>query len=409
MSIKSMDKVERQRRLSFHALNSPLFVAGVALLGYLLIFFIFLNHLGDVRDFVVIGKPFITQSDRSSIIHPDPDYDYDKNGVGYDGQFAYFIALDPINARYYLDQGFVSYRYTRILYPIAARALALGNRDWVPATMVMVNLLAITGGAWAVAAWCRRRALSPWLALVYVFYVGQVMGFVRSLNEPLAYALVALSIYLFERFPRYRLWAALVFALAALARESTLIFPLLYALHLFFESAPGLTFTRRLRKGILFLAVSIIPAAVWQVWLLSWLGSAGWGQGAGLFRIPLSGLLDLYPLGPSTLEVVEVVIVPGLLCFCVAASALWRDPLVRRRAELWALLFNYLLLVTLLYPDPLIELYGAGRISIPVVLAAIYSLALVRSRWWFYCCGGLWLVSTISYLLNPISELLHHL
>lgn len=387
-------------------------VAGVALAGYMLIFLLFLGYFGDIRDFVVIGKPFITQSDKSPVIHPDPDYNYDKNGVGYDGQFAYYIALDPPNARYYLDQGYVSYRYSRILYPMAARVLALGQRDFIPAAMVAVNLLAISSGTWALAAWCSRRKLSPWLALVYAFYVGQVMAFVRSLNEPLAYALVALGIYLLERLPQRRLLAAAVFSLAALGREATLIFPVLYGLLMLFGGvevvggASSLSLTSRLRKSALFLLVAIVPAAAWQLFLQLWLGSTGWGQGAGLLRIPLSGLYSLYPLEPSTLEVVEVVIVPGVICLALGVRTLLRDPLTRRRVELWALMLNFVLLVTLLYPDPLIELYAAGRISIPVVLCAILSLALVRSRWWFYWCCGLWLTATVAYLTNPLLELL---
>jgi hypothetical protein len=382
-------------------------VAFVAMLGYALVFTIFFTYFGDIKDFVVIGRPFITQSDKSSVISADPDYNYDKNGVGYDGQFAYYIALDPANARYYVDQGYVSYRYSRILYPMAARVIALGNREWIPFTMVVVNLLAITGGTWVVAAWCRRHQLSIWLALVYTFYVGQVMAFVRDLNEPLTYALVALAIYLFERFPQHRLWAASVFALAALGRETALLFPILYVLRLFFENELNLSLMHKLRRSLLFLTVSTAPAVLWQLFLLLWLGSTGWGQGMGLFRIPLSGIYSLYPLGPSTLEVVEVVIVPGLICLCIGVVALWKDPQIRKQPGVWALVLNFVLLVTLLYPDPLIELYATGRISIPVVLCAIYSLALVKSRWWFYCCSGLWLASTVAYMLNPALELLH--
>lgn len=409
MNSNDRDIVEQKPRSFSDALNTPLSVAGVALIGYLLIFFIFLRHFGDVRDFIVIGKPFITQSDKSSVIRPDPDYNYEKNGVGYDGQFAYYIALDPSNARYYLDQGYVSYRYTRILYPMAVRTLALGQRDFVPAAMVIINLLAISSGTWAVAAWCSRRKLSPWLALIYAFYVGQVMAFVRSLNEPLAYALAAIGIYVLERFPERPLLSAGVFSLAGLGREATLIFPVLYAVFMLFEATSSTNLIPRLRKGVLFLSAAILPSAVWQIFLYLWLGSAGWGQGASLFRIPFSGLYSLYPLGATTLQVVEVVIVPGLICLYAGALAMWKYPLVRRRVELWALVLNFVLLVSLLYPDPLIELYAAGRISIPVVLSAVYSLAVVRSRWWFYCCSGLWMIATVAYLTNPVLELSHRI
>jgi hypothetical protein len=44
---------------------------------------------------------------------------------GYDGQFAYQIALRPLSAAPYLDVP--AYRYQRILYPMLARLLALGR------------------------------------------------------------------------------------------------------------------------------------------------------------------------------------------------------------------------------------------------------------------------------------------
>src|SRR4051812_3536269 len=125
-------------------------VAGAALLGYLLIFYVFFNHHQDLRGFIWIGQNYIEKSQASADIRPDPDFRYQLGG--YDGQFAYFLALDPVNARYYMDRD--AYRYTRILYPITARLVALGNREWVLLALILVNWLAITAGTWAVAAWC---------------------------------------------------------------------------------------------------------------------------------------------------------------------------------------------------------------------------------------------------------------
>ncbi|MDQ3928302.1 MAG: hypothetical protein M3328_04040, partial [Chloroflexota bacterium] len=203
----------------------------MALLGYIFIFYLLLNHYGDVRDFAVISRKFVTQSDKSSVIKLDPDYNYEKNGEGYDGQFAYFIALDPPGARYYLDQPV--YRYTRILYPVLARVAALGRTEWVPFTLVLMNILSVTVGTWALAAWCLKHRLTPWLALVYTFCIGQVLAFSRDLNEMLAYSLVAVGVYFLDCLPHRSLnWllAGLTFGLAGLARETTLIFPFLFAL-----------------------------------------------------------------------------------------------------------------------------------------------------------------------------------
>ena len=60
---------------------------------------------------------------------------------GYDGQFAYYIAVDPTSARAKLDVP--AYRYQRILYPLLARALGLGQMAWIPWSLLVVNLVAL--------------------------------------------------------------------------------------------------------------------------------------------------------------------------------------------------------------------------------------------------------------------------
>src|SRR6185503_13323493 len=174
-------------------------------------------------------------------------------------------------------------RYTRILYPLLARLAALGNREWVPLALVLVNWLAITAGTWAVAAWCLANKLNPWLALVYAFAIGQVVAFTRDLNEPLAFALVALAVYIYHVHPRHRLWAGLVFGLSALAREATLVFGVLYSIVNFgfwtsTDADSNSRFTiqySKLPQAIAFAALAIGPAVVWQVVLQLWLGGRG--------------------------------------------------------------------------------------------------------------------------------------
>ena len=56
---------------------------------------------------------------------------------------------------------------------------------------------------------------------------GLLLGVQRDLTEPLAYALVAAGVFLFDYGGKRRLlWAGLTFGLAGLARQTTLVFPL---------------------------------------------------------------------------------------------------------------------------------------------------------------------------------------
>src|ERR1700716_2172991 len=102
--------------------RSPITVAAVVLAIYgawLIAFFGVGNHPYDMA---WVGAKFIVQSHASPTIRAaagTPHY-----LIGYDSQFFYYLALDPVNARYYMDVP--TYRYTRVLYPLAARAMALG-------------------------------------------------------------------------------------------------------------------------------------------------------------------------------------------------------------------------------------------------------------------------------------------
>src|SRR5581483_3116679 len=76
--------------------------------------------------------------------------------AGYDGQFYYRLALDPVNWSrtafgITMDQ---SYRYTRIGYPVLAWLASLGQHQLVPMALVAINLLgvaamAVLGGMFA--------------------------------------------------------------------------------------------------------------------------------------------------------------------------------------------------------------------------------------------------------------------
>src|SRR5690348_4540658 len=114
------EQMERQAARVKHAewvswRRSPWVVAGCVLAVYAAWIGAYLLGGHDIRDFINVGTRFLGQSNVSSAIRFDPTYHYAPDHLGYDGQFVYFIALDPIRARYYMD--FPAYRYTRILYP----------------------------------------------------------------------------------------------------------------------------------------------------------------------------------------------------------------------------------------------------------------------------------------------------
>ena len=384
-------------------LGSPWLPALLILLGYgwWLLGAFRAGH--EARDFIFIGPQFVRQSHTSAVIKLDPRYHYLPGTTGYDGQFAYFIALDPIHARDYLDShssgsAGPDYRYTRILYPMLARALALGRADAIPAALLLINWISIAAGTLAVAAWLRRRRLSPWLALLYGLYPGIFVALQRDLNEALAYALVALAVYLYDRGTRRMVvGAALTFALASLARETTLVFPLAYVIGSWTnpisrvagvkpEPTPG-------RTRAVFGVLCFLPFILWKLFLWYWLGSIGRSGGVYPQPIPLGGLFSYWPWGRDAVEQAVAVVAPALIALMLALWAVarrWWTP------EVWALLLNILLFVVFLNGKSYVEYYASGRVTAGVVLAAIYCVPIFRAaarraRWWIWLCALLWL------------------
>jgi hypothetical protein len=201
-------------------------------------------------------------------------------GVGYDGQWFFYIAHDPLlrapDPESFLD--LPAYRYARILYPTLAWMLALGQPAAIPWAMLAANLLAVLGGAIACLDLLRQLAASRWLVLAYAFSPPLMIGVSAMLAEPTSMALVAAGLALALR-GRHRL-AGVVLALAVLAREPSLLVPIglgLYAL--------GRLDWRRATAYLLPLAA---PAA-WHLWILIRLGSLPSAQSPGNFGVPFGG------------------------------------------------------------------------------------------------------------------------
>ena len=384
--------------------RNPWTVAALVLLFYALWSAAFFAAGHDARDLSFIGKRFLEQSHASSVISVDPTYRYYPDQVGYDGQWAYYLALDPPNARYYMDKP--AYRYTRILYPMTARLLAFGRPALIPYTLLLVNLLALAGGTLAVAAWLKRKGITPWLALIYGLYPGLFLSLQHDLNEPLAYALLTLAVYLFDFGGRRRLiYAGLAFALAILARETTAVFAVLYGLALlaprpFSGVGAQLANARlwkpsraRLIQTATLLSISLAPALFYRLFLRLWLGNADVPADVVPELIPFRGILSYWPWQGPQIIAAATVIAPALICAAVGIRALWRR---LWRVEVFILLANVQLFVVMLAADSLPDMASSARVTASVVPAALFCLPAFdtltrRNRTWLLAASGLWL------------------
>jgi hypothetical protein len=352
----------------------------------------------EPRDFIKIGRIFQSASTVSDRIKVDPDYMPPRNrglsqGTGYDGQFSYYMALDFKHAHFYMD--YPAYRYSRVLYPGLAWALAAGSAAAIPSTLIVLNWLAMGVATLALAAWLRRRSVSPWLALLVGLYPGFLLGVQRDLTEPLAYALVAAGIYLYDYGGARRLlWAGLVFGLAGLARQTTVVFPLCFMAALLAGALRTIGWRERLvaaAPAAAFGFLSLAPVIAYTAFLYEWLGALG--RGAGLELIPFRGILSPdWALERQGVAIVFVVL-PSLILSAVAVAAL-RAGFVRR--EFAVLFVNVVLFVVLLGRLAYRDGYtSVARVTAGVVVAAVACLPWLRllrgwPRWGLIASLALW-------------------
>jgi hypothetical protein len=201
-------------------------------------------------------------------------------GVGYDGQWFFYLAHDPLlrasDPESFLD--LPAYRYARILYPALAWMLALGQPAALPWSLLAVNLLAVLGGTVACYDLVRQLGGSRWLVLGYAFSPPILIGVTAMLAEPTSFALVAAGLALALR-SRHRT-AGVALALAVLAREPALLVPL------------GLGLYALARWDWKRAAAYLLPLALptgWHVWIWAKLGDFPSAQSPTNFGVPFGG------------------------------------------------------------------------------------------------------------------------
>ena len=180
---------------------------------------------------------------------------------GYDGQFFFYIAQNPgvitncshIAGHCPIDAN--PLREERILYPMTARLLTLGNADLLHPVLFLIDLAAILITVFLVGLMCVEAGASKWLSVGAGIFAGEVMGLLRDLAEPYAVMWAVLAVYFLRK--NRPIWCAVAVAAAVLTREQlVLVLPLL---------ALPLLASRRFGTLLLFLAVSLGPLIAWQV------------------------------------------------------------------------------------------------------------------------------------------------
>jgi hypothetical protein len=255
---------------------------------------------------------------------------------GYDGQFAYYIALDPSPEEAAARLDVPAYRYQRILLPALAALLSFGDDAAIPWALLAVNLAAHIAGTWALAAWLDGQGHWPGFSLAYGLWVGLVAGVGLDLTEPLAFALLSAA-WLARSRSRPALGAALI-GLSLFAKETGVFF--------WAAALIGDAISRAPRRRIIYLAAAGGAFALWQIILWRLFGQPGIGSGGEMATpfewIPFMGFLRIGLVEPAALALFGAIFGPTVILptiWGIVASAL---QLARKKSspEAWALLLN---------------------------------------------------------------------
>ena len=170
----------------------------------------------QIARFILAERPFV---DPARAPHGLPVLA--KNG--YDGQFFYRLALDPANLHktaygITLDAPF---RTQRIGYPALAWLGAVGHRPWVPAALVVINVIALAYIGFAGATFARQAGRHAAWGLLLPGFFGFVMTVSRDTAEAVAAAFLVAALLAYRG--RRPLTAGLLFAIGALTRETVLV------------------------------------------------------------------------------------------------------------------------------------------------------------------------------------------
>lgn len=392
--------------------TSPLTVAALVLLLYAA-FVISVVRTDSIYTFIDQGSTFAGQGHTDPAIRVVPGRVF--KGSGYDGQFFYYIALDPFTAGPYIDDP--AYRYARIAYPILARLLALGVQAAIPWTMVAINITANTLATFALAIWLRRRSFSPWLALVFGLAPGMVVALQYDLAESMAYALCVagvLALDLRRLWPRAAV-AGVAFSVAALTRETTALYGVVFAAWILLQERDWPAIRSRIGPAVLLAVLTVVPYLVWRQLVEHWFPGTMPPLRQLFEVIPYFGLLHwFFHTAPNTGApfATFAVAIPGTIFGAWIAYLLWRA-----RGQFvygWLYLANVIPFVVFITRYSYDDILAATRTSDGVILAAVlclpfaYRRAREGSLAVMSVCSALWMSLTPLWLLVPIGVYLHN-
>jgi hypothetical protein len=355
---------------------------------------------GRISRFILVGRHFATPS---QLPHGMPV----AKTYGYDGQFFYRLAINPLNLAHTAYGITVDrpYRYMRIGYPALTWLLSLGQHSLVPIMLVVVNVAAIGAMGYLGGIFARDSGRHALAGLLLASYFGLLTSLSRDTAEPLAAACLLAGLLAVRG--RRPVLAALLLAYGALTRETVMAAVAAIAIMRVIGIARR---TQRPGRDDLTWVVPVVVFAAWQVVVKAATGSipllADGGRNAGApFIAPLQALkhnighlsgnpFDQYDTWLLELAILALLSLAALLCLrstsapaherlafvlflveiCVVTPSTWSS----LDADLRSFIEVYLMAVIILLGAPRRSLAAWVLPSLAVI--AVPALTIVTQR-----------------------------
>jgi hypothetical protein len=337
--------------------RSALLYAVVALAVYIAaIMPALMRHGFDVSAFIVAGDQHV---DATQL--PSPIY-VRANSDGYDGQFYYRMALAPFDLRqplYGVKMDEPAYRMQRIVYPMLAWAVSLGQPRLVPLALLLINLVGIAAIAFLAARLARRLELPAIAPVAIMLWPGFLVTLTHDTTEILSAAFIMAAL---DRYFAGRLLGFVILgAIATLTREiGVLVLGGLFVYEVL---------SRRPRRAIA-CALAVVPFLVWrQLQTIIW-GTVPSSAAMDALTWPLVGLVQTFASILSGAYVIPTGIRGVIMrayafvsiAFLVAFSALMVSRFISGRKALVAAWLPLIALMSILAANgPWIEPIGFFR------------------------------------------------
>ena len=285
------------------------------------------------------------------------------NTIGYDGQFYYFIAKEPLHAWGAMD--IPAYRYRRIIYPALGYILSLGNDRFLPWILILINLSSLVGTTTIIERTLKRQGLSRWYALPYGLFIGSLMSLRLDLTEPLAFFFYQIGLLAWNDHRKKT--SGFLFALAILTKE--IVLPLFIGFWLF-------QLIKRERKIILWGLSVIAPFLAWMVVLRIIFNNWGIGSGGaystGFEWIPYFGWWKTALYKPDSFLLLSVLVFPLTVIPSLLSIIFCIYKIIRRdfSPHLLSLLF-YALIYPFLPTSIILDPLGSARLTSGLIIALI--------------------------------------